>query len=224
MKSEYEITQMSFSRNENGEGEMDVDMTLKGDGTKQESLLSILDGVMEGLSATVLHEFKVEKADEMEIDSFRKGWEVLATVLNAYSLIFAEIKSEYAEQMQEDGEESLNELDLLTAMATVPTLNYKGIRLWTDEETTFSFKNQIDFGYHSLTLNGSVNSIRESLIYTLFFLLVDRFEIEKEKLSSLIDEMIVIEIKRTKKHLGDVEYFNQYTQPWLKELKKLAEA
>lgn len=222
MEKEYEKSQMTFARNKNGEGNMDIDMDFKGEGTEEETLMSLLDGVMEGLSATILNELNVKKVENINLETLKLGWEVIENSLHVYSVAYARLKNSILEDLGEE-EEKPDELDLLLALASVPTLNHAGVRLFTHEETTFSFENEIGFGYHALDVKGSVNSVRESLVYMVFFLLVYGFRLE-EGIGFPIDKLISIEMKRMKEHSENEKDFNKYVNPWLIELNKLDKA
>lgn len=220
-KTEYEPTRLEFSRKKDGEV-MGVKLTYRGEGKKSEVLMSVLDGVMEGLIATMLVEMNVKTNEEMTADVLTKGWESVYEVVKGHSSIHSNIK-EYVENNDwGKDEEQPNIDDMLLADACSPTIYNEKIQLWNDEETVLEFENQINVGYPKIVINGTLTSVKQTLIFLLFYLMIAGYRLDNEEtLLPTLKKVIKMEIKRFHSENYDEVLFEQYLQPWLNALQNL---
>lgn len=218
---DYRPTTLKFSRVKDDDV-MDVSVTYQGEWTEKAIHLSILDGVMEGLTGIILHDLKVKTKEDIDIEAFEKGWESIFDDLKGHSIIHTRVK-EYTTSPEWDETEEVPNLEtLLISVAGSPVVYHEELQLWSEGETFLEFNNQIGVGYHKLVLEGTLTGVRESLIYLLFFLLLNEFNIDNEHdLLPTLEKIFKIEVKRTAKHQTNDSSFGKYMQPWLNALQKL---
>lgn len=211
---------ITYARKKNGEV-MDVSFVFQGDGTKEQTTMPILDGLLAGLSATVLHEQKIATYEQVELERFTSGWDNLSRALNGYLAIHTLFKKDVEnEGLTEDSE--YNSESLLLAQACTPELSYQGTQLWTDADSQIAFELPFEAEGSPLVLEGTVTSIKESLLFLVLFVLIEEFGIADEhELLPLIEKLVGTEVCQVGESPAGADYFATQVQPWLTAFKPL---
>ena len=201
-------------RKKNGEV-MDVSFVLQGDGTKEQTTMPILDGLLAGLSATVLHEQKVETFEQVELAGFTSGWDRLSRALNGHFAIHTLFKKQTESEGVTDDPEYGSE-SLLLAQACTPELSYQETQLWTDADSQIAFELPFKAEESPLLLEGTIASIKESLLFLVLFVLIEEFGIDDAReLLPLIEKLVGTEVCQVGESPAGAEYFATQVQPWL---------
>lgn len=211
---------VTYTRKKNGEV-MDVSLVFQGDGTKEQTTMPILDGLLAGLSATVLHEQKVETYEQVELAGVTSGWDGLSRALSGHFAIHTLFKKQVESEGGSDDPE-LNGESLLLAQACTPDLSYQGTQLWTDTDSQIAFELPFEVDGSTLVLGGTVTSIKESLLFLVLFVLIEEFGIDDEReLLPLIEKLVETEVCQVGESPAGADYFATQVHPWLTALKTL---
>jgi hypothetical protein len=211
---------VSYARKKNGEV-MDVSLTFQGDGTKEQTAFPLLDSLLAGLSAVVLHEQDVNAYEQVDAAAFKSGWDYLSLALKGRFAIHNLFKEEVKDEGEVDNPE-FNSESLLLAQACTPQLSYQGTLLWTDTETQIAFELPFGIVASSLVLEGTVTSIKESLLFLVLFVLIEEFGIDDEcEFLPLIEKLVGTEVCQVEESPAGAEYFATQVQPWLTAFKTL---
>ena len=211
---------VTYTRKKNGEV-MDVSLLFQGDGTKEQTTMPILDGLLAGLSATVLHEQKVESFEQVELDRFKAAWNDLARALRGHFAIHMLFKKQ-EESERVSGDPELDSETALLAQACAPELSYQGTQLWTDKDSLIAFELPFTAEESSLLLGGTVTSIQESLLFLVLFVLIEEFGIDDAReLLLLIEKLVETEVCQVGESPAGADYFATQVQPWLTAINAL---
>ena len=205
---------VTYTRKKNGEV-MDVSLLFQGDGTKEQTTMPILDGLLAGLSATVLHEQKVETFEQVELAGFTSGWDRLSRALNGHFAIHTLFKKQTESEGVTDDPEYGSE-SLLLAQACTPELSYQETQFWTDADSQIAFELPFKAEESPLLLEGTIASIKESLLFLVLFVLIEEFGIDDAReLLPLIEKLVGTEVCQVGESPAGAEYFATQVQPWL---------
>ena len=194
---------------------MDVSLLFQGDGTKEQTTMPILDGLLAGLSATVLHEQKVETFEQVELAGFTSGWDRLSRALKGNFAIHMLFKKQ-EESERVSGDPELDSETALLAQACAPELSYQGTQLWTDKDSLIAFELPFKAEESPLLLEGTIASIKESLLFLVLFVLIEEFGIDDAReLLPLIEKLVGTEVCQVGESPAGAEYFATQVQPWL---------
>lgn len=194
---------------------MDVSLLFQGDGTKEQTTMPILDGLLAGLSATVLHEQKVATYEQIELAGFTSGWDSLSRALCGHFAIHTLFKKD-EESERVSGDPEFDSESALLAQACAPELSYQGTQLWTDADSQIAFELPFEAEKSPLVLEGAVASIKESLLFLVLFVLIEEFGIDDEReLLPLIGKLVETEVCQVGESPAGAEYFATQVQPWL---------
>ena len=211
---------VKYCRKKNGEV-MDVSFVLQGDGTKEQTTMPILDGLLAGLSATVLHEQKVATYEQVELAGFTSGWDRLSRALKGNFAIHMLFKKQ-EESERVSGDPELDSETALLAQACAPELSYQGTQLWTDKDSLIAFELPFKAEESPLLLEGTIASIKESLLFLVLFVLIEEFGIDDAReLLPLIEKLVGTEVCQVGESPAGADYFATQVQPWLTAIKTL---
>lgn len=205
---------VTYTRKKNGEV-MDVSLVFQGDGTKEQASLPIMDALLAGLSATVLHEQKIATHEQVDLAEFTSGWDLLSRALKGHFAIHTLFKKQTESEGVTENPE-YNSESLLLAQACTPELSYQGTQLWTDADSQISFELPFEADESPLLLEGTVTSIKESLLFLVLFVLMEEFGIDDAReLLPLIEKLVETEVCQVGESPAGAEYFTTQVQPWL---------
>ena len=210
-----------YSRERSGDV-MDVSLLFNGEGSQADTSVFLVDGVMAGLSATLIVEMGAEAFDQVEMSVFKSGWNEFLEGLRVHFEAHKHIK----EQSEAEGwgdDEDLDAQTLLIAPGCVPDLKYEGTTLWSDTETKMAFEMPLDAKNAILSLEGTRAGIKESLVFLWFYVLFEELGVDDgNKLLALADKLMKTELNQVEGRYRDVSYFEVSLRPWIEELKKLS--
>lgn len=209
-----------YSRERSGDV-MDVSLLFNGEGSQADTSTLLVDGVMAGLSATLIVEMGAEAFNQVDMNTFKSGWAEFLEGLRVHFEAHKHVK----EQSETKGwvdEDDFDAKTLLIAPGCVPELGYEGTTLWSDTDTKIAFEMPLDAKNAKMLLEGTRAGIKESLVFLWFFVLIEELGVDDgNKLLALADKLMRTELNQVEGRYRDVSYFEDSLRPWINKLKRL---
>lgn len=215
-------SKLTYRRVKSEEDDMIISCTIDKNGEDSESFFIAIDGIIEGLMATnilfsgsrTIHQID-EKEHLVLLDSTFKRIQLQFDIYEAFSedankLLARKITIE---------DDKLD--DYLITMSKSKSYDVQGFQLWDTIDTTICFDNEIDVGYHYVEVEGTIESVRNALVYLLAHILINNFGYSDEESFRQTNEILKKSyLERFYEYKEEEEYFKLYLKPWIDAIIK----